>query len=81
MEKGWAIILHTRMHIAERDDMRACKAQRRGCLQVQLFTATMPERLQEAARQWLRKPLRIHIHMDGASISPTITQVIYRLNS
>ena len=44
-------------------------------LQVLLFTATMPEALQEAAAKWQRKPVNIHLAPGEMSISQTITQV------
>ncbi len=44
-------------------------------LQVLLFTATMPEALQEAAAKWQRKPVSIHLAPGEMSISQTITQV------
>lgn len=44
-------------------------------MQVLLFTATMPDSLQQEANAWLRKPERMHVAMNGACISPTITQV------
>ncbi len=44
-------------------------------LQVLLFTATMPEGLQEAAAKWQRKPVSIHLAPGEMSISQTITQV------
>lgn len=45
------------------------------CWQVLLFTATMPEALQETAAKWQRKPVRIHVATGDMSISETITQV------
>ena len=56
----------------------ACKAEAlvcASCVQVLLFTATMPQRLQAGAEQWLRRPVKIQVSMNGACISPTITQV------
>ena len=57
---------------------------RHGCtchtaLQVLLFTATMPEALQEAAARWQRKPISIHLAPGEMSISQTITQVHSRI--
>ncbi|KAK9811040.1 hypothetical protein WJX73_008413 [Symbiochloris irregularis] len=46
-------------------------------VQVMLFTATMPDSLQQEADTWLRKPERMHVVMNGACISPTITQVVH----
>lgn len=44
--------------------------------QVCLFTATMPEAVEEAAAKWLHHPKRVCIRSDtGAAISPSITQV------
>ena len=45
-------------------------------LQVLLFTATMPEAVQEAGAKWQRKPVSIHLAPGEMSISQTITQVL-----
>ena len=45
-------------------------------LQVLLFTATMPDTLQEAAAKWLRKPVIIHLAPGDMSISKTVSQVL-----
>lgn len=44
-------------------------------LQVGLFTATMPESLEEVAAEWLHRPQRVQITAADASISKSITQV------
>ncbi|KAL3156027.1 hypothetical protein ABBQ32_013014 [Trebouxia sp. C0010 RCD-2024] len=44
--------------------------------QVLLFTATMPETLQEAAAKWQRKPVIIHLAPGDMSISKTVSQVV-----
>lgn len=44
--------------------------------QVGLFTATMPESLQEVAAAWLHRPERVAIHASAASISRSVTQVV-----
>ena len=44
-------------------------------LQVLLFTATMPDTLQEAASKWQRKPVMIHLAPGDMSISKTVMQV------
>ncbi|KAL0036815.1 hypothetical protein WJX77_000238 [Trebouxia sp. C0004] len=44
--------------------------------QVLLFTATMPEALQEVAAKWQRKPVSIYLAPGEMSISQTITQVV-----
>jgi len=44
-------------------------------LQVLLFTATMPEAVQEAGAKWQRQPVSIHLAPGEMSISQTITQV------
>ena len=43
--------------------------------QVLLFTATMPEALQETAAKWQRKPVKILVAPGDMSISETIIQV------
>lgn len=43
--------------------------------QVLLFTATMPDTLQEAAAKWQRKPVMIHLAPGDMSISKTVSQV------
>ena len=44
-------------------------------LQVLLFTATMPEGVQEAGAKWQRQAVSIHLAPGEMSISQTITQV------
>lgn len=44
-------------------------------LQVLLFTATMPDSLQEAAAKWQRKPVIVHLVPGDMSISKTVMQV------
>ena len=44
-------------------------------MQVALFTATMPESLEEVAAEWLRRPERVRISASAASISRSVTQV------
>lgn len=46
-----------------------------GHVQVLLFTATMPDTLQEAAAKWQRKPVMIHLAPGDMSISKTVMQV------
>lgn len=43
--------------------------------QVLLFTATMPETLQETVAKWQRKPVKILVAPGDMSISESITQV------
>lgn len=45
--------------------------------QVLLFTATMPESVDEAAGHWLREPVGITVSHSADSISRTITQVVH----
>lgn len=45
-------------------------------MQVALFTATMPESLQELAAAWLQQPEVIRVATSAACISSSITQVV-----
>ncbi|KAK9823896.1 hypothetical protein WJX72_006234 [[Myrmecia] bisecta] len=45
--------------------------------QVLLFTATMPESLDEVSARWLRKPEAIRVTSSSASISSTVVQVVH----
>ena len=40
-----------------------------------LYTATMPDSLQEVAAQWLRRPERVRVAASAACISRSVTQV------
>jgi len=57
-------------------DLRKIVAQVPGQRQTLMFSATMPKEIRELARQWLRRPLEVHVAAN-ASTPELVSQAVY----